>query len=46
MVLLLVTVHRGGGGAGKNMTFFALVCILLWRFSFCMLTIGIRAKRF
>ena len=27
MALLLVNVHKGGGGAGKNMTFFALVYI-------------------
>ncbi len=46
MELLLDDIHREGGGTGKNMTFFALVCILLWRFSFGMLTIGIRAKTF
>ena len=46
MALLLDNVHRKGDGTGKNMTFFALVCVLLWRFSFCMLTIGIRAKTF
>ena len=46
MALLLDNVHRKGDGIDKNMTFFALVCILLWRFSFGMLTIGIRAKTF